>query len=724
MNYSTQASAISNIIGAPGTPRRVQALSEIYGGTDNADSWVFSCISLIAGTGASYEWSITTPGVGKQRQPVESPPPELIDLLGYPNPQITYFDFAEDVFTDMDLFGNSYWLMDRMNGLGQPAELLRLEPEYIQAVADMRDNLIGWVYTVGSVQIPYRLDEIVQFRTRNPMPRIGRFYGMGTVEALIRSVESDLAQTQHVVSFFTNGARISGVLTSAEPMTPEQFRNVQLQFQEEYGGAGNAYKMLIADGSSRYQPISQGPASLGIVDLRKLQKDELLSGFNVPEFLLGGAAQAGVYKMEEAQNVFYRGMLPRAMRFEQKLQRMLTARWKLGFDVATGVTEPMSIKVARSREMMGTGASLNQILENQSLPKITHPEADVPLLPGGITPWYAAAGMDPPTPPALPGGAQGDGTPTINESSGEQGPGNPSTNPTRQDQQAESLPDLDTKELEKSQGLKPPPLPDGYEKLTAIKAIRIRPAVMQTALDVQGEFLNTVTPQVRQAFVLFFTGQRNRVMDKLSEFKGYLRRSDSTRKQGRSVSELDIDQLWDRPTEDLALTTMYMRQIDTWGPRALALVSEITTPGLIWAAENEHVSEARQRLTRAIPRVNETTRSDLRQQIIVGLRRRYTTAQIANGVSQENYTGIMGIFDDAVAKRSEVIARTESGMMFSRAAIATYEAGGVKMVEVYDGTEFDAECAAANGQLWSLDEADSNPQEHPNCVRFFVPVSK
>ena len=40
-------------------------------------------------------------------------------------------------------------------------------------------------------------------------------------------------------------------------------------------------------------------------------------------------------------------------------------------------------------------------------------------------------------------------------------------------------------------------------------------------------------------------------------------------------------------------------------------------------------------------------------------------------------------------------------------------------VLVFDGEEYDDECAEANGEEWDLDEALDRPLEHPNCVREF-----
>ena len=68
------------------------------------------------------------------------------------------------------------------------------------------------------------------------------------------------------------------------------------------------------------------------------------------------------------------------------------------------------------------------------------------------------------------------------------------------------------------------------------------------------------------------------------------------------------------------------------------------------------------------------------------------------------------------------IARTETAAIQNKAAINRYEINGIKKVLVHDGHDFDAACAAADGQIWSTEYAMSHELEHPNCTRSFSPI--
>jgi hypothetical protein len=72
--------------------------------------------------------------------------------------------------------------------------------------------------------------------------------------------------------------------------------------------------------------------------------------------------------------------------------------------------------------------------------------------------------------------------------------------------------------------------------------------------------------------------------------------------------------------------------------------------------------------------------------------------------------------------RARTIARTESATSLNQGAILGYrESGRVEKVRVFDG-DSDPECAAANGEEWTLEYAAAHPLSHPNCQRAFAPL--
>jgi hypothetical protein len=87
---------------------------------------------------------------------------------------------------------------------------------------------------------------------------------------------------------------------------------------------------------------------------------------------------------------------------------------------------------------------------------------------------------------------------------------------------------------------------------------------------------------------------------------------------------------------------------------------------------------------------------------------------------------LLSVVDDTAAltpARALMIARTETAIAYNVGAIAAYRQAGVTHVEVSDGDD-DDDCADADGQVWTLEEALANPVAHPNCVRSFAPADE
>jgi hypothetical protein len=77
-------------------------------------------------------------------------------------------------------------------------------------------------------------------------------------------------------------------------------------------------------------------------------------------------------------------------------------------------------------------------------------------------------------------------------------------------------------------------------------------------------------------------------------------------------------------------------------------------------------------------------------------------------------------FADYARYRADRIARTETAIASNHGTVLGIAQGGGELVDVFDGTD-DDECAAANGAVWTVEQALADPVAHPNCVRAFAP---
>ena len=141
------------------------------------------------------------------------------------------------------------------------------------------------------------------------------------------------------------------------------------------------------------------------------------------------------------------------------------------------------------------------------------------------------------------------------------------------------------------------------------------------------------------------------------------------------------------------------------------------TAGEGWRLPNERAAAwAQDRAATLVRGVDQTTKDRIATLVADAERDPdMTQAQLADA--------IRGLFDDMSDSRAKTIATTESAYANAAGDIAGYRDTGVGYVEISDGTESDQECADADGQVWTVDEYEANPLEHPNCGRSASAIS-
>jgi len=117
-----------------------------------------------------------------------------------------------------------------------------------------------------------------------------------------------------------------------------------------------------------------------------------------------------------------------------------------------------------------------------------------------------------------------------------------------------------------------------------------------------------------------------------------------------------------------------------------------------------------------------TTLEHIRSALQHGAEQGWSIDQIVDG--DEDTPGLRHVVEQTYRNRGRAIARTELGTAQQQAAVMRYGDAGIKHVLVLDNGQEDpdTECAAANGQTWTLAKAESSPLQHPNCTRAFAPV--
>lgn len=620
--------------------------------------WVKACVGVIAYNAANVQYKLVRADAEEDDEQAEITASPLLDLLARPNPLQTGFQLLEAMWFDLELTGNCFIAMEALDGRGCPAELYRLRPDSVTVRPDPVRMVAGYVYTVGGKSIAYQPEEMFHVKYPNPLSDL---YGMGTIEAGEARFDSELAMAEHERQFWRNGAKITGVLSTDNTVDDKVFARLTQTIRAFFRGSG--YATLMLENGLKYQSVSDGPAKLGMLEMSKASRDMILAMFGVPPTKLGILENAN-YKAQASDEFFWTETIdPKLTRFEQELQRLVEVfhpgqRLRIAFD-RLNFSDDLPTATVGKLLAETYSMTINEQREYRGKEGMG-PEGDVILVPNTMTTLAQAVAPPAPVPAAL----------------------DPHADPA-----------LDPATL--------------IARRAAAKVLRVGGAAPATAAVVarhRDALLDAAGGAHAAKVADAFAAQERAV---LAAVAGYKRRK----------AALRADDLF--PADDPALGVA-VKALHAAASEAAYQTADAVGLAVAFDLANPHLDAFLGALAARVVGIDDTTKAALDGQINEGLRRGYSTAQIAAGVEGEGYKGIAGVFAEAKGYRASLIARTETMAAYNGAALIAYKQAGVAQIEMLDGTD-DPECAARNGRVIALDAAKS-VQDHPNGTLCFVPI--
>lgn len=317
-------------------------------------SWVYTCANLNAKTIASVPLrlyvtktaktekfrTITTKAVDTKRKKqlransglslilktaedveevVEHP---FLDLMQNVNPFANANDLWETTVLFLDLTGEAYWYMPREGGLGLPSQLWVVPSPYINPIpGESLDEFIkGYRYERGRVRLDLPVDDIVFFSYPNPKNQI---QGFSCVQGMADAIFINSRMYEFERGIFKNRANVGGVFTVEGNISRQEKDRLTLDMEQKYAGAARAGKNLFLTGGAKFTPTTMTPTELNFIEGRKMVREEICVGFDVPISALVATdvnrANAEVADYRHAKN----GIEPRIRKIEQKLNERI-----------------------------------------------------------------------------------------------------------------------------------------------------------------------------------------------------------------------------------------------------------------------------------------------------------------------------------------------------------------------------------------------------------------
>lgn len=296
--------------------------------------WVYACVTAIATDVASINLHLF-------RQTGNGDPVELFDhpalqALNRANASMTRYELFEVTQSHLELAGNAFWYLARATENGPVEELYPIRPDRMRLVPGT-DNPLDWSYEyVGKGgKIPLQKSDILHFKTFNaegdyPLPSLG----IGTVQAAISAIATNVASHDWNEVFFKNSARPDVALVTPAEMDEGEADRVLSKWNAGYQGVRNAFKTALLRGGLDVKNLGFSQREMDFVEQLRFSRDEILGLFRVPKSVLGITEDVNRANAEASNYVFaLRNVKPKMQRIADTLNEFYLPLFATGNEV-------------------------------------------------------------------------------------------------------------------------------------------------------------------------------------------------------------------------------------------------------------------------------------------------------------------------------------------------------------------------------------------------------
>jgi HK97 family phage portal protein len=295
-----------------GSQERLNAMGSV--------GWLFAVIERISTSLAASEWKLYSRRGGELDEIADHP---LLDLWNTPNPYYSQSEFIEDSSNHFELTGEMTWVIVRGLG-GAIVELWPVRPDRMRPIPDKDDYISGYIYQVGTNEIPLETDDVVFMR--RPHPTIP-YRGIGQIQSLLPDLGSEQLASAWQRNFFANSALPGGIIELDHNLSTQDFNRLVERWREQHQGVSNSHRVAILErGKWTERKFSQ--ADMQFKETRMLNRDLILGAYGMPHALLGISENVNRANAEAAEVMFSRWLIrPRLIRIRDKLNATLVKQF-------------------------------------------------------------------------------------------------------------------------------------------------------------------------------------------------------------------------------------------------------------------------------------------------------------------------------------------------------------------------------------------------------------
>ncbi|MGW8422331.1 phage portal protein [Comamonas sp. HJ-2] len=265
--------------------------------TAQSVSAVYACVQAVSETVASLPLILYKRENDNRERASQHPLYRV--LHDQPNPEQTALEFRELMTANVLLCGNAYARIE-LGSDGQVRALWPLNPNRVNPLR-ANDRIVYDVTETSGKVVRLLAHEVLHLRHR-----IGEdgILGVSPIAAARGVVELAIAEREHGVSTFNNGAKLLGVLKFPGKLKPEQRTAIASSWSSQHAGGANAGRTAILEEGVDFQTVSMSLEDAEWIEARKLSVIEICRLFRVPPVIVQSMESANYSNSVELARQF------------------------------------------------------------------------------------------------------------------------------------------------------------------------------------------------------------------------------------------------------------------------------------------------------------------------------------------------------------------------------------------------------------------------------------
>ena len=286
-------------------------------------AWVNICVTTRAKNIARADFQILSGD-----QPLESGP--IYDLFTNVNPNMSRFQLWEATESFLWSRGECIWIYNDDYTMGIPTEIYPLDPKLFSHVLDKTKRKITmWKYKDGQQEIPFLPDELIHWKLWNPW---NFFRGVSPATPLAYEVNQDWLAAKSNLNILRNGSVPDGLLTTEQPIEPEEAERVKLKWKKEHQGADRAHSISVLGHGVDYKAITLTNKDMEYGEMKNWNRAAIFARYGVMPGVVGvkdkSSPLSGKDRQEEMKAFWTLSLIPELKFFEDKLKTDFFGRLK------------------------------------------------------------------------------------------------------------------------------------------------------------------------------------------------------------------------------------------------------------------------------------------------------------------------------------------------------------------------------------------------------------